>query len=156
MYRINLTAVGSIKENFLNEGIAEYKKRLSSMCKFTVTEVEEYKLTDEGASSVKKALESEGKAILKKMEGCCNILMDIGGKAVSSEELSGIVVKEAQLKEVNFIIGSSYGVCDEVRKNADYRISFGRITMPHRLFRLVLSEQIYRSLAIAANKNYHK
>lgn len=148
MKKVCLVAVGKIKESYLRDGIAEYSKRLSRFCDFAVKECEE---------SPRQDVESEGKALLSAMDGAYNILTDRGGEDVSSERLAAIV-NDAFLKSdrVNFIIGSSRGVAAKVRDKADKVISFGSATYPHMLFRLILSEQIYRAFTINAGLPYHK
>ena len=148
MKKVCLVAVGKIKESYLRDGIAEYSKRLSRFCDFEVKECEE---------SPRQDVESEGKALLSAMDGAYNILTDRGGEDVSSERLA-VIVNDAFLKSdrVNFIIGSSRGVSVKVRDKADKVISFGSATYPHMLFRLILSEQIYRAFTINAGLPYHK
>lgn len=156
MYKINVIAVGNMKEDFFIRAADEYLKRIGGFCKIGVTQIEEYKLNDESAQSVKKALDTEGKAILKKAEGYRSILLDIAGKELDSPAFSELLMREVDTGELCFIIGSSYGVSEEVKKAVDHRISFGKITLPHRLARIVLLEQIYRGFTIAKGKSYHK
>ena len=148
MKKVCVVAVGKIKESYLRDGIAEYAKRLSRFCDFSVKECEE---------SPRQDVESEGKALLSSMDGSYNILTDRGGEDVSSERLARIVSEAfSKADSVNFVVGSSRGVADKVRDKADKVISFGRATYPHMLFRLMLCEQIYRAFAINAKLPYHK
>lgn len=148
MKKVNLVCVGRIKEKFLADGIAEYAKRLTRFCDFTFTELADVAGEDE----VKK----ESDAILSKLRGYV-IVCDIGGKTLSSPELSA-AMENAYLRtpEITFVIGGSEGFDDRVRKKADLRMSFGRVTFPHQLMRLILTEQIYRAFNIAAGTPYHK
>ena len=96
---------------------------------------------------VKKALEKEGKAILSNVrKGAAIVAMCIEGKQISSDELAQFLADRANsgAGDVVFVIGSSHGLSDEVKKAAALRFSMGRITMPHQLARLVLTEQIYQ------------
>ena len=156
MYKINVIAVGNLKEDYFIAAAEEYKKRIGGFCKLEVYELDQYKLTDESSSSIRKALSEEGKNILKKAGSGRIILLDIAGRETSSEQFSSLMTSELDKGEVNFVIGSSYGVSDEVRKAANLRISLGRITLPHRLARIVLLEQIYRGFTIAGGRSYHK
>ena len=142
--RINIISVGKIKEKFLKDAIDEYSKRLSKFCNLNIIEVNEYVAKVEDKSSIKKTLEEEGKAILSKVKNGYTVVLDIDGKEYSTLELSDIV-NEIMLNgnsEISFIIGGSYGLSEDVKKAADLRLSFSRLTFPHQLFRLILIEQI--------------
>jgi len=149
--RINIAAVGKLKENYWVEAFAEYEKRLSRFCSFSVCEI------PEAAGSIEVQKAAEGKEILKKIKGAA-ILLDIGGEPLSSEGFAQLIDQSAARgnSEFTFIIGGSHGVSDEVKNAASKRISFGNITYPHRLIRIILAEQIYRAFAIINNTGYHK
>ncbi len=105
---------------------------------------------------ITKITETEGKAILSKTEGFVTVL-DINGTELTSENLSRIISEKKQNHSVfTFVIGGSYGLSEEVKRRADLRLSFGRITLPHMLCRVVLCEQLYRAECIARNVSYHK
>lgn len=148
MKKVNLVCVGRIKEKYLADGIAEYAKRLSRFCEFNVVELADV--------AGEREVKCESDAILGKLRGFV-IVCDIGGKAISSPELSE-AMENAYLTspEITFVIGGSAGFDDRVRAAADLRISFGRVTFPHQLMRLLLTEQIYRTFNIAAGTPYHK
>lgn len=85
------------------------------------------------------------------------VAMDIDGKELDSVELSNLIVKNKQTNSTfTFVIGGSYGLSDEVKNRANFRCSFGKITLPHQLFRVVLCEQLYRACCIENNVSYHK
>ena len=108
---------------------------------------------------VKKALDKEGKAILSSVrKGAAIVAMCIEGKQISSDELAQFLADRANsgAGDAAFIIGSSHGLSDEVKKAAALKFSMGRITMPHQLARLVLTEQIYRACTINVGMKYHK
>ena len=156
--KINIIAVGKIKEKFLKDAIDEYKKRISKFCNLNIIEINECVAKVEDKSSIKKTLEEEGKAILSKVKNGYTVVLDIDGKEYSTLELSDIV-NEIMLNgnsEISFIIGGSYGLSEDVKKTADLRLSFSRLTFPHQLFRLILIEQIYRVFKIVNNEPYHK
>ncbi len=152
MLKINIVAVGKIKEKYIISGINEYAKRLRPYINFNVIELSESK-DKEGA------LEKDSESILKYIEKskAYKILLDIGAKQINSVELSELIDKISLTNsEIIFIIGGSRGVTDEVRKACNFRISFSKLTFPHQLFRLILIEQIYRSICIQKNIKYHK
>lgn len=156
--KVNLIAVGKVKEDFLRKGIEEYSKRLSRFCEFKVIEVAEVNFNSQPSKSeIEIILNKESENIKKAMKGEI-VLSDIGGEMLSSEQLSEYITqcKTSGISEISFIIGGSYGVSDEIRKKASKRISFGKATFPHQLFRLMLTEQIYRAFMIESNSTYHK
>lgn len=157
---ITIISVGKLKEKYLKQGIDEYAKRLGSYCKLQLIEVPDEKapenLSDKEMEIVK---EKEGERILSKVKDQdVLIAMAIEGGLISSEQLAqkieayGISGKSA----LTFVIGGSLGLSEAVKKRANLKISFGRITLPHQLMRLVLVEQIYRAFRITAGHAYHK
>lgn len=161
MIRINIICIGKIKEKYFTEAIAEYAKRLSAFCKFSITELNEEKLRSNtpNLSQIQEVIDAEGKRILQKL-GISDfvIAMCIEGKQMSSEELSK-VIDNASLtgkSTVDFIIGGSYGLSDEVKNKANLKLSMSRMTFPHQMARMILSEQIYRAFEISSNGKYHK
>ncbi len=150
---IKLICVGKIKEKYLNEAIDEYKKRLSKYTKLDIVE-----LPDSSYNEIDKVKKEEGKLILKHIKETDNvIILDINGHELSSVELTTKLCSlEAMNSNITFIIGGSYGLSEEVKKRANYNISFSKLTFPHQLFRVILLEQIYRTYKIRNNENYHK
>ena len=155
--KFKIVAVGKIKESFYREAVSEYVKRLSRYCTVEITEIAECLYNGEpNEKEITKITETEGKAILSKTEGFVTVL-DINGTELTSENLSRIISEKKQNHSVfTFVIGGSYGLSEEVKRRADLRLSFGRITLPHMLCRVVLCEQLYRSECIARNVSYHK
>lgn len=159
MLNVNIICVGSLKEKFFTDAVNEYKKRLSRYCKFNIIELSEEKISDqETKAQIDKTLLKEGEKILSKIgkSDYC-IAMCIEGKNISSEELSR-KLEEISLSfgTVNFIIGGSWGLSDEVKRRADFKLSVSKMTFPHQLFRVMLSEQIYRAFTISSGAKYHK
>lgn len=147
MKKAEILCVGRIKEGYLKDGIAEYLKRLNPYIKVTVTEID-----DRGDNDVLK----ESDKILEKMSGY-SILLDIGGESLSSIEFANKIDKiYISSPNITFIIGGSRGVDDRVKAAADFKLSFGKITYPHQLMRLILTEQLYRAASIINNTPYHK
>ena len=155
--KIKIVAVGKIKESFFREAIAEYAKRLSRFTTLEIVEVAECTFNGEPSSKeIEKIINTEGQAILQKVEGYI-VAMDIDGKQINSVELSNLIVKNKQTNSVfTFVIGGSHGLSQEVKNKANVRLSFGKITLPHQLFRVVLCEQLYRACCIENNVSYHK
>ena len=150
--QIRLVCIGNLKEKFWQSATEEYKKRLQKFCNLQIIELDEQNKYQD----VSKILSEEGKSIIANLGGY-NILLDIEGKAYSSEDLAN-KIKQTLLTSstITFIIGGSYGVSEEVKRRVQERISFGRITMPHNLARVVALEQIYRAFMINSGAKYHK
>lgn len=146
MLKINIVCVGKVKEKYFSLGIDEYAKRLTRFCEFSITEVAE-----------EPTVEKEGKNILTKLRGAVFALC-VEGKKYSSERFAVKIqkLKDSGTGEITFVIGGSYGLSDEVKKRADELISFSDMTFPHTLFRLMLTEQIYRAMTIMNGITYHK
>jgi len=158
--QINIIAVGKIKENYLKAGIEEYLKRLTSYAKVKIIEVSEEVAPDEiGEKEKEKILLKEGERILSHIkEGDYLIVLDIKGDTISSEQLAAKINNLALYgkSSLTFLIGSSYGLSNEVKRRGDYSLSFSSLTFPHQLIRLILLEQIYRAFKINRNEPYHK
>lgn len=153
---INVICIGKIKEKYINDGIAEFNKRMQAFGKLSIIELKEFGNDFERELSIKKEAESI-LTTLEKKKGF-NILLDIGGKNFSSEEMSQ-KIEEITVKgfsTINFIIGGSYGVSNDIRKVSNLSLSFSKMTFPHQLMRLILMEQIYRWFSIINNIKYHK
>ncbi|WP_130891037.1 23S rRNA (pseudouridine(1915)-N(3))-methyltransferase RlmH [Fusobacterium varium] len=153
---VSIICVGKVKEKYIIEGINEFLKRMQSFAKMKIVELKE----DGNDTNRNISIEKESEDILKTMEklGGYNILLDIQGKNFSSEEMSEEIERLTVngVSSINFIIGGSYGVSENVRKAVDMRLSFSKMTFPHQLMRLILSEQIYRWFSIIKNTKYHK
>lgn len=161
MQNITLIAVGKLGQKFLQEGCAEYQKRLSAFCNFKVIELAEETIHEKAASAaaIEKALEKEGERILAALpKGAQAVALCVEGQLVSSEELADYFTQRALSGngDIAFIIGSSHGLSPTVKQKAARCISMSRMTFPHQLARLVLSEQIYRACTIVAGVKYHK
>ena len=156
MIKINVIAVGKVKEKYFSLGIEEYKKRLSRFCDFNIIEIEEenYSKVDDGTIAVIK--QKEGERILKKISGY-TVATAIEGKELSSEKFAEFIEKtSASYGAINFVIGGSYGLSDGVKQKADMLLSVSDMTFPHTFFRLMLTEQIYRAFCIMNGVAYHK
>ena len=155
MIKINVVAVGKIKESYFKDGIEEYKKRLSKYCDFTITEIAEENYVKPSASEIDKIKEIEADRIIPKLKGKVFSLA-IEGKKLSSAGFSELIRDySAADGGITFVVGGSYGLSDRV-KRLSTPVSFGDITIPHTLFRLLLTEQIYRAFTIIEGTPYHK
>lgn len=150
MLKISIIAVGKLKERFWKDACAEYLKRLGAYANVSVKELPDSNAERE-AELILGALDSAG-------AGCHAVLLDIKGKETSSEgladKLDALTVRG--VSHVAFIIGGSDGVTREVKERASERMSFGPITLPHNLARVVLLEQVYRACKINRGEPYHK
>ncbi|HET1688103.1 rRNA large subunit methyltransferase [Streptococcus pneumoniae] len=158
--KIKVVTVGKLKEKYLKDGIAEYSKRISRFAKFEMIELSDEKTPDKASESEnQKILEIEGQRILSKIaDRDFVIVLAIEGKTFFSEEFSK-QLEETSIKgfsTLTFIIGGSLGLSSSVKNRSNLSVSFGRLTLPHQLMRLVLVEQIYRAFTIQQGFPYHK
>jgi 23S rRNA (pseudouridine1915-N3)-methyltransferase len=153
---VNILAVGKLKAE-LQSALKAYEKRLSGHCKLTITELPEAFLPENpSVSEISRALDIEGAAILKKCSGTV-IALCVEGQSLTSEEFAEMIRAEnVKNGQYTFIIGSSHGLSDSVKKAAGVRLSFSKMTFPHGLMRVFLLEQIYRACMINRGSKYHK
>lgn len=158
--KIKIICVGKIKENFYKDAILEYSKRLSRYCILEVVEVEDEKTPDKASenecSLIKK---KEGQRILSHIKDNEFIVtLEIEGKKLTSPGLAKKLEEITVLgnSTIDFIIGGSLGLSDEIKNKADFKLSFSDMTFPHQLMRVILLEQIYRAFKINNNEPYHK
>ena len=145
MQKIYFVVVGKIKESFYTDAVTEYVKRLSRFAKVEIKEL------PEGANP-----EAEAESILRACKGYV-IALAVEGEKLSSEKLAAKMQKLTdEGKDVSFVIGSSCGLSDKVKKTADFKLSFSDMTFPHQLMRVILAEQVYRAFMINAGSTYHK
>ena len=154
MQNIDLICIGKMNASYFAAGVAEYQKRLGGFCNFRIIELPEASIADKNASDrqIAKALQKEVR------KGAYLVALCVEGKQISSEDLAALLAERAGsgAGDIAFVIGSSHGLDDRVKKAAQARISMGRITLPHQLARLVLTEQLYRACTINAGMKYHK
>ena len=160
MMKIHIIAVGSLKEKYLKDACAEYIKRLSAFAKVTVTEVsEQYCSPHPSDADMEQVKAKEGERILAKIpKGAYVIPLCIEGREMSSEEFSAQIDAAALqgVSDITFLIGGSFGLSNAVKDCGRLQLSFGKMTRPHQLMRVVLLEQIYRVFSISNNTKYHK
>ena len=158
--KITVIGVGRIKEKFFTDAIAEYSKRLGRYCRLDIVQLQDEKTPERAGKREREIiLEKEGERILQSInEGSYVIALAIDGKQVDSPGLAAGIEKlmGSGVSHISFIIGGSLGLSEKVLKRADLRLSFGKMTYPHQLMRVILLEQIYRSFRIINHEPYHK
>lgn len=152
MIKYNIVCVGNLKDKFFIDAQNEFVKRLSAFSTVNIIEVAEKTKED----NIDITLEKEAQLLEKHLAGYV-VLLDIGGKEMSSEHFA-VYLKTLELEEsvITFVIGGSYGVHQRIKDVANARLSFSKMTFPHRLARIMLLEQLYRANMISANRSYHK
>ena len=160
MQKITVLCVGKLKEKFYIDAQAEYVKRLGRCCKLELLELPEQRLPeDPSPAQIAQALETEASAIREKLpKGGAVVALAIEGKLCSSEELSRRLgdFAVAGKTQVTFLIGGSFGLSEELKRQADFRLSMSPMTFPHHMARVMLLEQIYRAYQIQQGTRYHK
>lgn len=156
---ISILAVGKLKDRFFEEGCAEYARRLARYCTLDLREAADEKAPENlSPAQEEQAKGKEGKRLLALLDPRDHVIaLTVTGKAYTSEGLAQrIGTLRDQGKNVSFLIGGSLGLSKEVEDRADEELSLSKLTLPHRLARLVLLEQLYRSFKILNHETYHK
>lgn len=158
--RITILCVGKIKEKFYRDAIAEYEKRLSRYCKFEIIEVADEKTPDHASDTEETMIKNKEADRMEKYlkDSAYVIALAIDGKQLDSVQLAGKLesLGTSGTSHIIFVIGGSLGLSDRILNRADYKLSFSKMTFPHQLMRVILSEQIYRSYRIMNHEPYHK
>lgn len=158
MMTINFVAMGKLKESYFREACAEYQKRLGAFVKVTVKEPDPIDLPQNPSpAQIEKALEREAELIRAQAAGF-KVAMCVEGKTMSSEELAAKLeaLGNSGASTVSFIVGSSFGLADSLKRECGLRLSMSPMTFPHSLARVMLFEQVYRAFSIMNNSKYHK
>jgi 23S rRNA (pseudouridine1915-N3)-methyltransferase len=154
---IDIIAVGKLKERFWEDACAEYLKRLGRYAKVAVNEVPDKSTKTEG--NAEAVLKSEAQAIRQKHSADSYLIaLDSTGEQLTSEEFALLITKlqNESVGKLTFLVGGSHGIEEGLKREADFLLSFGAITLPHNLARVVLLEQLYRSFRIINGEPYHK
>ena len=159
--KCTVVCIGSLKEKYWKDAEGEYTKRMSRFGGWQVIELPESRLpNDPSPKEIEQALEKEADAILKKLvPQAFPIALCVEGKLQSSEELAALMQAIPQREgksEILFIIGSSFGLSERVKRACSLRLSVSKMTFPHQMMRVILAEQCYRAHKINANESYHK
>lgn len=145
-----IISIGNLKEDYLKKGVAEYQKRIGGYGKLELIEIPE---------SSRDSITEEGSSIFRRLKDDDFVIaLVIDGKQFDSIELAKYLEDTFTYKSscITFIIGGSNGLDDLVLKRANFKLSFSKVTFPHQLMKLILVEQIYRSIKIIKNEQYHK
>lgn len=157
---VNFIAMGKLKESYYREACAEYLKRLGAFAAAKVFEPQPVELPQNpNRTQIDKALEQEAVKIRECIKpSSFTIAMCIEGKTLSSEQLSDKLsdIANRGISTVNFVVGSSFGLSEALKAEADFRMSMSPMTFPHSLARVMLMEQVYRAYSILNNAKYHK
>ena len=160
MISIKVICVGRMKERFFTDAETEYAKRLSAYCKLKIVEVPEHRLPDPPSNAqVVIALEKESAAIRAQIPpDAKTFALCIEGRAMDSAGLSKLLAQGAMegASRLCFVIGGSFGLHEDIKKQADVMLSMSKMTFPHNLARVMLLEQLYRAFKIAEGGKYHK
>lgn len=159
MMNVQILCIGKLKESYWREACAEYAKRLKAFCTFSIVELPESRLPDDPSPAlIEKALEEEGEKLLAAAKGSAVIPLCIEGKELSSPQLAQRLEDLASrgFSSVSFVIGSSFGLAERVKRAGAVRLSMSPMTFPHQLARVMLCEQIYRAFQIQNHGKYHK
>ena len=158
MVKCTLITLGALKEEYLVRAVEEYKKRLSPFAEVHEINLKDEKLLTESPTEISAVLEIEADKILSKIpDGAYTVALCVEGKEYSSEAFAALIGEAKDTSgKLCFIIGSSYGLSERVKRRADARISFSKMTFPHGLMRAILTEQLYRAFTILSGKKYHK
>ncbi|MBP3448447.1 MAG: 23S rRNA (pseudouridine(1915)-N(3))-methyltransferase RlmH [Clostridia bacterium] len=158
MIKTKLISVGKLKEKSTRDLISEYEKRLQKYTDFSHIEVADLSVSDNpNPKEIEAVLQKEGAQILKQLpKNMVTVAMAIDAKQYSSEEFAALIDQKALQGGLCFVIGSSHGLHPDVIKACQMKISLSKMTLPHNLARLMLTEQIYRGFKILNNENYHK
>ncbi len=159
MVDIKLITIGTLKEDYLKNGVEEYKKRLMQYAKIEEINLKEERIQNEDDSSeIARALNAEADKILAKIpKDSYKIALCVEGKEYDSTGLADVIRRASDEKgRIVLIIGSSHGLSEKVKRECDARISVSKLTFPHQLMRVILFEALYRSFTIIAGKKYHK
>ena len=159
MLHIKLITVGTLKEKYLKEAVAEYEKRLGAYARVEILELKEARVAESPSpAEINAVLEKEADAILAAIPPrAYTVALCVEGQMRSSEQLATLLENAmAQSSELCLVIGSSHGLSPRVKSAAQYRLSVSALTFPHQLMRVLLLETVYRSLSILHGSKYHK
>ena len=157
---INILCIGKIKEDYFTNAVNEYVKRLSAFAKVNIVELSEERISDN--PSEKEIIEVKnkeaGRLLSKIKEKDYVIALNLNKNELTSEGFAKKIneIQMARFDTIDFVIGGSYGLGEDLLKKANYQLTFSKMTFPHQLFRVILLEQIYRAFKILHNEPYHK
>lgn len=148
--------IGRTRDRLLSELEEGYRKRLEHLVPTELTWVAELKKENQGQVSAQ--LEREARSLERKIKESYLVVLDETGRQFSSQELSAMLDKlmNRGVSGVTFVVGGYWGIPEQTKRAADLSWSLGRLTLPHELARVVVLEQVYRSMSILRSLPYHK
>ena len=160
MLNVEILYLGNEKDENYNKAADEYIKRLSAFCSFRGKNIKDERLPDAPSEKeIQKALEKESDKIRAEFSPrSYRIALCVEGKSMSSPDFAHLLetLPDKGYSGVSFVIGSSFGLDEKLKKECDFRLSVSPMTFPHKLFRVMLLEQIYRAFTIISGSRYHK
>lgn len=157
--KIDIVAIGKIKESYLREAIGEYTKRLRLYAEISIIECMEDKMPENPSDADKeKILLKESDKLLKMIKNHSFIIvLDPKGRKMTSEDLADFISEKALSgrSHITFVIGGAYGLSSKIKAKADMMLSFSDFTFTHQMIRVLLLEQVYRAFKIISNEKYH-
>lgn len=158
MIRINFYCIGKLNEKYLSLACDDFSKRLSKYCKLNIEEFNDSKIESyDNMKLINKTLDEEASNVLKKVsDKDYVVLLDLHGKELSSEEFASKINDISNTNSIiDFIIGGTLGVSENLRKRANFRLSISKFTFTHKFTRVIMLEQLYRAFKINNNESYH-
>ena len=159
MLGVRLICVGKLGEKFWAQAVKEYEKRLGAYCKLEIIELPEQRPQTPSEGEIAQALDREAALIESRIwPGAAVIAMCVEGKPMSSEQLADYFSRltVSGTSKICLLIGGSSGLSEKIKQKAALRLSMSPMTFPHHLARVMVLEQVYRALNIAAGGKYHK
>ncbi len=159
MTHLTIVTVGTLKEDYLKDAVAEYKKRLSQYARVEEVNIKEESIKNEDSpTEIARALDTEAEKIIASMpKDSYKIALCVEGRQYDSTALAEIVSNATDASgKISLVIGSSHGLSEKVKSECKLRLSVSKMTFPHQLMRVILYEALYRSFTIIAGKKYHK
>ncbi len=156
--KVSIICIGKIKKQYMKDFIEDYSKRCSKYCIIEIIELKDEVLRGNSEHALNNLLVSESKNIDKYLiDSAYKICLAIEGKQFTSEQFAKVLTDGFNTNaHIQFIIGGSYGISEELKNKCDRKVSFSKMTFPHQVMRGVVLEQVYRSFKINNNESYHK
>ncbi len=153
---IHLISIGTRMPKWVEQGFAEYAKRMPAECSLKLVEITPGH-RGKGAD-IARAVRDEGERMLKAIPRDCHIIaLEVKGREWSTEQLAGKLTDwMGGGRDLVLLVGGPEGLADSCRQRADMLWSLSPLTMPHPLVRVVLAEQLYRAWSLMRNHPYHR
>ncbi len=160
MLRVRILTVGRVKEDYLKDGIEQFRARLKPYCRLEEVEVEPASSVPRrpGPADIERAKGLEEEKLLQALDpSFYNIVLDERGKVITSSGLARSLTRLQSRgnSRICFIIGGPFGLGEKIKGKSDYLLALSRLTFTHEMIRLILMEQVYRALKIMNSEPYH-